>query len=358
MTRTLALGALLAAALAVPPASAQFSPSYAGLTVTRAPLSAANAGTSVQLTSTADLSPFPSFIDYPSESVSSTWLVGVGVGYRPVGASGLTWKAGAETTLLYSLVSDSGPAIDVTTGEVGAGYFLQLSPGMGVEWGAAGLVGLATGAVGTVGSADGDVYLISPDDGERYETGSEIWGTALGFGLDVGANVVLGPVTAGVGYRLATPIESWEYRVQDASDTGRSSALPSEGFASNPPSYDLNGLHLRIGVSIPLAAPAPQRPPAPTQTYIPPEPEPVATPVAVPDPEPVAAPVAQVPPPGAGRVRWVQSTLERIGYACGGADGRMGANTRACIRDYQRDLGLAVTGEADDATLDALARQQ
>lgn len=353
----------LVAGLALVPATAlaQFAPSYAGLSITRAPLEAANAGSSVQLTADADLSPFPSYIDYPSESVRSTWLIGASAGFRPALTGGLSWRAGLETSLVYSAISDSGPAIDVVTGEIGGGYFLPFGSTLGVEVGASGLLGFATGTVGTVGSRQGDIYLISPDDGERYETGSDITATGLGFGLDLAASLVAGPVTASAGYRLATPIDTWEYRVRDVDDPSRSSSLPSEGFAANPPSYDLGGLHLRVGVSIPLGAPAPPQaslaPSAPPVGYIPPEPEPAeayvpdspsepfgAQPAAV---APARDPLAGVPPPGRERVRWVQAQLNDRGYACGSVDGRIGRNTRACIQAFRRASGLADSSEID-----------
>ncbi|MEL6615302.1 MAG: peptidoglycan-binding domain-containing protein [Bacteroidota bacterium] len=358
---------LLAVCLSLAPATlGQYTPTYAGVSVTRAPLEAANAGTSVQLTADADLSPFPSFIDYPSESVQTTWLVGVAAGYRPTLTSGLAWRAGLETSLVYSAISGSGPAIDVVTGEVGGGYFIPIGSTLGAEVGASALLGFATGTVGTVGSRQGDVFLISPDDGQRYETGSDITATGLGFGLDLAASLVAGPVTASVGYRLATPIDSWEYRVRDVDDASRSSRLPSEGFAANPPSYDLGGLHLRVGVSIPLGTPAPPSsqlaPSEPPVGYIPPEPESVSTtpqePVVIggqsgspQEAEPVRDPLAGVPPPGRERVRWVQSRLNDRGFECGAVDGRVGRNTRACIQAFRRAHGLSDSTEVDNDLL-------
>ncbi|WP_412068569.1 peptidoglycan-binding domain-containing protein [Rubrivirga sp. IMCC43871] len=348
---------LLSIWLIVAPASqAQLAPSYAGVTVTRAPLDAANAGTSVQLTSDADLSPFPSFIDYPSESVASTWLVGAAVGYRPAATGGLTWAAGLETSLLYSAVADGGPAIDITTGEIGAGYLLRLGSGLGVEVGVAGLVGLATGTVGVVGSRQGDVFLISPDDGERYETQSEITATGLGFGLNAMASVVAGPVSAGIGYRLATPIETWEYAVRDADMPERTSRLPSAGFASNPPSYKLGGLHIRVGLNLPLGA-SPSRAQTPPPAFSPPPPQIRERPAPQPDPPPVAVapppsdPLLGVPAPGRDRNRWVQARLNDRGFGCGDVDGRVGPQTRQCIRAFRTANGLSATADIDDDLL-------
>ncbi len=44
----------------------------------------------------------------------------------------------------------------------------------------------------------------------------------------------------------------------------------------------------------------------------------------------------------------IQTLLAELGYAAGPADGLMGQRTRAAIRKFQQDKGLAVTGEATD----------
>lgn len=50
-------------------------------------------------------------------------------------------------------------------------------------------------------------------------------------------------------------------------------------------------------------------------------------------------------------VRRVQEELNERGYDAGTVDGLMGSNTRSAIRDFQRDAGLTVDGEADTALL-------
>lgn len=89
---------------------------YVGLSLARAPLQAATAGSSVQLTPDADLSPFPSFIDYPSESANTTWMVGLTLGSRPFRSVGVAWRAHLETSYVYSTLTDSGPSLDITEG--------------------------------------------------------------------------------------------------------------------------------------------------------------------------------------------------------------------------------------------------
>ena len=50
----------------------------------------------------------------------------------------------------------------------------------------------------------------------------------------------------------------------------------------------------------------------------------------------------------------VQTELQRMGYYRYAVDGQMGPMTRAAIRDYQRDNGLAITSAIDEPTLDSL----
>jgi len=50
----------------------------------------------------------------------------------------------------------------------------------------------------------------------------------------------------------------------------------------------------------------------------------------------------------------VQSTLNELGYDAGPADGAMGGTTRAAIRDYQKDHGLAIDGQPSAALLQHL----
>jgi putative peptidoglycan binding protein len=49
-----------------------------------------------------------------------------------------------------------------------------------------------------------------------------------------------------------------------------------------------------------------------------------------------------------------QTELQRLGYDPGAVDGTFGPRTRAAVLDFQRDNGLPVSGEIDEATLDAL----
>ena len=355
------LALLLATLLVAGAASAQVA--YVGVTASRVPLASATAGESVQLTPEADLSPFPSFIDYPSESSESTIMLGLHGGQRPAG-TGLGWRAGIETSLLTSALTDSGPSMDVTTLELGGEFVVRPSPLFAVGVGASLLGGLASGEVGTVGSADGDIFLISPDDGERYETGSSIEALALGFGADAALTLYAGPVSLGLGYRLATPVDNWEYSVRDPDTVTerRSSSLPGAGFAANPPVYDLDGLRLRLGVSVPIGG-QPARVPRPSSGPAPlPQPDRPATlpqpdePATLPQPEPEPDPLADVPPPGRERVRWVQTRLNDLGYRCGVADGLAGRNTRRCINAFRADSGLPETGEITDELLRLLTQ--
>lgn len=53
-------------------------------------------------------------------------------------------------------------------------------------------------------------------------------------------------------------------------------------------------------------------------------------------------------------VRQMQQRLKSRGFDAGPADGRMGASTRAAIREFQRAENLPVTGRPDRQTLSAL----
>ena len=53
-------------------------------------------------------------------------------------------------------------------------------------------------------------------------------------------------------------------------------------------------------------------------------------------------------------IRGIQTQLRSHGYDAGPVDGVMGSQTRAAIRAYQRDAGLAVDGEAGPGLLDHL----
>jgi hypothetical protein len=50
----------------------------------------------------------------------------------------------------------------------------------------------------------------------------------------------------------------------------------------------------------------------------------------------------------------VQRALKRRGYYYGAIDGDIGSGSRAAIRAYQRDHGLAITGRIDSALVRAL----
>lgn len=54
------------------------------------------------------------------------------------------------------------------------------------------------------------------------------------------------------------------------------------------------------------------------------------------------------------RVRSAQLYLSYLGYAPGGVDGWYGSNTQKALLRFQKDQGLPVTGQIDDAVLAAL----
>jgi hypothetical protein len=58
------------------------------------------------------------------------------------------------------------------------------------------------------------------------------------------------------------------------------------------------------------------------------------------------------------RVFQIQRWLSRLGYLqADGVDGELGPVTRAAIRRFQREAGLSVTGEPDDATVGRLRQR-
>jgi len=57
---------------------------------------------------------------------------------------------------------------------------------------------------------------------------------------------------------------------------------------------------------------------------------------------------------GSAAVRDIQAGLQRLGYNPGAADGRMGPNTSAAIRQYQQDNGMPVDGQPSQAVLDSI----
>lgn len=106
---------------------------------------------------------------------------------------------------------------------------------------------------------------------------------------------------------------------------------------------------------------APTYPGVPQPKPMPPKvrpqaPQPV---IPVPPPRPIAKPSTELPPPGVFP-RPVQSVFEaqlalaRQGISSGSLDGRIGAQTRAALRAFQRKEHLAVTGELDAPTKERL----
>ena len=65
----------------------------------------------------------------------------------------------------------------------------------------------------------------------------------------------------------------------------------------------------------------------------------------------------QRPGNGGEDTQWVQSTLNNLGYKCGTADGVMGANTRSCIRSFQKTNNLRVTGSINEATYSLMLKK-
>lgn len=55
-------------------------------------------------------------------------------------------------------------------------------------------------------------------------------------------------------------------------------------------------------------------------------------------------------------IRFVQSSLQRLGYNTGGADGAVGKRTAAAIRKYEKDNGMRVTGKVSKALIDSLQK--
>lgn len=53
-------------------------------------------------------------------------------------------------------------------------------------------------------------------------------------------------------------------------------------------------------------------------------------------------------------LRGIQSRLTNLGYDCGEIDGELGPRTISALSDFQAQMGLEVTGDADQDTIDAL----
>jgi peptidoglycan hydrolase-like protein with peptidoglycan-binding domain len=66
--------------------------------------------------------------------------------------------------------------------------------------------------------------------------------------------------------------------------------------------------------------------------------------------------VPQLPPTGYDRNDYarIQLLLQEAGHNPGPVDGQWGPRTQSAMADFQRAKGLAVSGEPDAATLDAL----
>ncbi len=115
----------------------------------------------------------------------------------------------------------------------------------------------------------------------------------------------------------------------------------------------------------PTLPPSPPAPvtiaPAPVQTSVPPVITQAGVPAitnAPPPPQPVTppppvSPLAAFPRP-AQNVFEAQVALARQALSCGSIDGRIGPQTRAALRAFQRLQGLTITGELERSTLEQL----
>lgn len=56
------------------------------------------------------------------------------------------------------------------------------------------------------------------------------------------------------------------------------------------------------------------------------------------------------PGDGGDDVKWVQETLNDLGHNCGPEDGVMGPKTGSCIRSFQKENDLEVTGKVNEVT--------
>ena len=191
-------------------------------------------------------------------------------------------------------------------------------------------------------------------------------GGEVSAGLGIGRASVSGiRVRPEVGYRYATRIGDWS-----ASYDGDSDNLAVTGEP-----FDFSGPFARVVVGISFGGRKTAQAPTSTPPVVTSESDPFEDDFEDDDfddeggkpfeeledeapEEVVVSEPRPIPPPGRERIRWVQSTLEGIGYACGGVDGSLGDGTRACLRIYQTDMGLTVTGEPDEATLEALSYEQ
>jgi hypothetical protein len=71
--------------------------------------------------------------------------------------------------------------------------------------------------------------------------------------------------------------------------------------------------------------------------------------------------VAAAPPPvnlrSRDTIRWVQASLQQLGYDAGKADGAVGRRTAVAIKKYEKDNGLPITGKMTTALVDSLKQR-
>lgn len=134
--------------------------------------------------------------------------------------------------------------------------------------------------------------------------------------------------------------------------------LPPPAPLPPPPARDIQALPL-VSVqpaitpppAVPLQGDAP--PPAPVAVVSPPAtPEKPAPPAAI---QPTVEPAAAARPPASTeQVLATQRLLARLGYRPGPADGLLGPRTRAAVRSFQEEAGLAADGEVTAGLLQRL----
>jgi len=71
--------------------------------------------------------------------------------------------------------------------------------------------------------------------------------------------------------------------------------------------------------------------------------------------------VAAAPPPvnlrSRDTIRWVQASLQQLGYDGGKVDGAVGRRTAVAIKKYEKDNGLPITGKMSAALVDSLRKR-
>jgi len=74
-----------------------------------------------------------------------------------------------------------------------------------------------------------------------------------------------------------------------------------------------------------------------------------------------ATQVAAAPPPvnlrSRDTIRWVQASLQQLGYDPGKADGAVGRRTVVAIKKYEKDNGMPITGKMSAALVDSLRQR-